>query len=48
MCPVQPHVEATLNDLDRIPAEKAAFDDPRTPADARPRESVEVRTLAFF
>jgi hypothetical protein len=25
-----------------------AFDDPRSPADAMPRESIEVRTLAFF
>jgi hypothetical protein len=25
-----------------------AFDDPTTPADARPRESIEIRTLAFF
>ncbi len=25
-----------------------AFDDPTTPAQARPRESIEVRTLAFF
>ena len=25
-----------------------AFDDPNTPLDARPRESIEVRTLAFF
>ena len=25
-----------------------AFDDPRTPADAPPRESIEVRTLVFF
>jgi hypothetical protein len=26
----------------------SAFDDPTTPADAAPRESIEVRTLAFF
>jgi hypothetical protein len=26
----------------------SAFDDPTTPADARPRESIEVRTLVFF
>jgi hypothetical protein len=26
----------------------AAFDDPTTPADAKPRQSIEVRTLAFF
>jgi hypothetical protein len=26
----------------------SAFDDPRTPPDAPPRESIEVRTLAFF
>jgi hypothetical protein len=25
-----------------------AFEDPNTPADARPRESIEIRTLAFF
>jgi hypothetical protein len=25
-----------------------AFEDPATPADARPRESIEIRTLAFF
>ena len=25
-----------------------AFDDPSTPANARPRESIEIRTLAFF
>jgi hypothetical protein len=25
-----------------------AFDDPTTPANARPRESIEIRTLAFF
>lgn len=25
-----------------------AFDDPRTPAEARPRESIESRTIAFF
>ena len=25
-----------------------AFDDPNTPANATPRESIEVRTLAFF
>ncbi len=25
-----------------------AFDDPTAPADARPRESIEIRTLAFF
>jgi hypothetical protein len=25
-----------------------AFDDPTTPADAPPRESIEVRTLVFF
>jgi len=25
-----------------------AFDDPTTPPDARPRESIEVRTIAFF
>ena len=25
-----------------------AFDDPTTPADAEPRKSIEVRTLAFF
>ncbi len=25
-----------------------AFDDPTTPADAAPRESIEVRVLAFF
>ena len=25
-----------------------AFDDPQTPADAPPRESIEVRTLVFF
>jgi hypothetical protein len=25
-----------------------AFDDPAAPADAPPRESIEVRTLAFF
>ena len=25
-----------------------AFEDPTTPADARPRESIEIRTLAFF
>jgi hypothetical protein len=25
-----------------------AFDDPTTPPDARPRESIEIRTLAFF
>ena len=25
-----------------------AFDDPSTPPDARPRESIEIRTLAFF
>ncbi|MFN3349154.1 CmcJ/NvfI family oxidoreductase [Pseudorhodoplanes sp.] len=25
-----------------------AFDDPTSPADARPRESIEIRTLAFF
>jgi len=24
------------------------FDDPQTPADAPPRESIEVRTLVFF
>ena len=26
----------------------AAFDDPATPADAPPRESIEARALAFF
>jgi hypothetical protein len=26
----------------------SAFDDPASPADASPRESIEVRTLAFF
>jgi len=26
----------------------SAFDDPTSPADAAPRESIEVRTLAFF
>jgi hypothetical protein len=26
----------------------SAFDDPTTPADARPRESIEIRTFAFF
>jgi len=26
----------------------SAFDDPTSPADARPRESIEVRTVAFF
>ena len=26
----------------------SAFDDPATPADPRPRQSIEVRTLAFF
>ena len=26
----------------------SAFDDPNTPADAQARESIEVRTLAFF
>ena len=25
-----------------------AFDDPTSPHDARPRESIEIRTLAFF
>ena len=25
-----------------------AFDIPNTPPDARPRESIEIRTLAFF
>ena len=25
-----------------------AYDDPRSPADAPPRESIEVRTFAFF
>ncbi len=25
-----------------------AFDDPRTPSDARPRESIEIRTIAFY
>ena len=25
-----------------------AFDDPTTPPNARPRESIEIRTLAFF
>ena len=25
-----------------------AFEDPTTPADAPPRESIEIRTLAFF
>ena len=25
-----------------------AFDDPNSPADAPPRESIEVRTLVFF
>ena len=25
-----------------------AFEDPATPSDARPRESIEIRTLAFF
>jgi len=25
-----------------------AFEDPTTPPDARPRESIEIRTLAFF
>ena len=25
-----------------------AFEDPNTPPDARPRESIEIRTLAFF
>jgi hypothetical protein len=25
-----------------------AFDDPLTPPNARPRESIEIRTLAFF
>jgi hypothetical protein len=25
-----------------------AFDDPTLPPDARPRESIEIRTLAFF
>jgi hypothetical protein len=25
-----------------------AFDDPTAPPDARPRESIEIRTLAFF
>ena len=25
-----------------------AFDDPRTPADAPPRKSIEVRTIAFY
>jgi hypothetical protein len=25
-----------------------AFDDPTSPANARPRESIEIRTLAFF
>ena len=25
-----------------------AFDDPTTPENARPRESIEIRTLAFF
>jgi hypothetical protein len=25
-----------------------AFDDPMTPADAPPRESIETRTIAFF
>jgi hypothetical protein len=25
-----------------------AFDDPTTPPDAPPRESIEIRTLAFF
>jgi hypothetical protein len=29
-------------------AAHAAFDDPTSPPDARPRESIEVRTLAFF
>ena len=24
------------------------FEDPTTPPDARPRESIEIRTLAFF
>jgi hypothetical protein len=26
----------------------SAFDDPRAPSDARPRESIEVRTIAFY
>jgi hypothetical protein len=26
----------------------SAFDDPRTPADAPTRESIEIRTMAFF
>ncbi len=25
-----------------------AFDDPTSPGNARPRESIEIRTLAFF
>jgi hypothetical protein len=25
-----------------------AFEDPTSPPDARPRESIEIRTLAFF
>ncbi len=25
-----------------------AFDDPTSPADARPRESMEIRTISFF
>ena len=38
-------------DSDPTPARftaHSAFDDPTSPADAAPRESIEVRTFAFF
>ena len=34
--------------LARLTTAHTAFDDPHAPADAPPRESIEVRTMAFF
>jgi hypothetical protein len=38
----------SLNDGRARLTTHSAFDDPTTPSNARPRESIEVRTLAFF
>jgi hypothetical protein len=38
----------SLNDGRARVTAHSAFDDPSTPANPRPRESIEVRTLAFF
>ena len=38
----------SLNDGRARLTAHSAFDDPTSPRDARPRESIEVRTLAFF